>query len=91
MNLPTMLREVLCPTRENDFHEKVVGQCAKGILESYLMTGRNNEVTAPRDLTPKSYNSIRSHESAMIETTKHMLPATPITKRAICRGCWNTV
>ena len=55
MDLPRVLRYVLCPIWKYDFHKQISRQNAKSILESHLVAGRDNEITGPRDLTPESY------------------------------------
>ena len=47
MNLPCVLREVLCPIGKSNFENQISRKSMKRVFEGHLMARRNNEVTCP--------------------------------------------
>jgi hypothetical protein len=52
-NVPRVFHQMLCPIGNHDFLNQISRQNVKGVLESHLMAGRNDEVTCPCHPTPE--------------------------------------
>jgi hypothetical protein len=47
MNLPRVLRRVLCPIGKGNFENHISGQGMKCVFEGHLVARRSNEITCP--------------------------------------------